>query len=265
MKENLTPLLDGANKLEDIIEYSSDKRKVSFGLCDFDVFLQEYAIDKTVEIVTMEECKFSDLAFLAELKNLKELHIYYPSESSVSMIDLKACLKIQKLGLPKCNITKIEGLKNMLNLESLFLQHNEISKIQGLENLSRLKELDMSGNRIKCIEGMDNLVGLETLSLMDNKIKKIEGLGNLINLKQLYLLQNCIQEIEGLDHLTNLELLGLSTNNLFHGVKYVTRQELMTYIGHLPKLKSFNAYNFPLPERIYLQHNPDCYKEEELL
>ena len=73
INENPSPFLDGANKLEDIIEYSSDKRKVSFGLCDFDVFLQEYAIDKTVEIVTMEECKFSDLAFLAELKNLKEL------------------------------------------------------------------------------------------------------------------------------------------------------------------------------------------------
>lgn len=258
MNENPTPFLDGANKLEDIIEYSIDKRKVSFGLCNFDVFLKEYSIEKSVEIITIEESIFSSLKFLSQLPNLKEIYIDNSFENPMSLTDFSPLEHLRNISISHCAITEIQSLDNMVEMESILLSDGNITKIQGLENLTQLKSLDLTGNQIRRIEGLDYLITLESLSLMDNKIKKIEGLDNLINLKKLYLLQNCIQEIEGIDHLTNLELLGLSTNNLFHGAKYVTRQELMKYIGHLPKLKSFNAYKFPLPERIYLQHNPDC-------
>jgi hypothetical protein len=51
-----------------------------------------------------------------------------------------------------------------------------------------------------------------------------------------------------LDNLKNLEVLTLDINHLFQGASYVSKQELEKYIGHLPNLKSFNTYKFPLPE-----------------
>jgi Leucine-rich repeat (LRR) protein len=137
MNENPSPFLDGANKLEDIIEYSDDRHKVTFGSCDFDVFLEEYSIDDSVEIMFVSECKFSDLTFLGQLPNLKEFYIDYPYENFVSLTDLKSCFKLEKLVAVNCRIKKIEGLADLINLESLTLFINEIPKIQGIETLTR--------------------------------------------------------------------------------------------------------------------------------
>ena len=258
MKENPTPFLDGANALEDIVEYSEDRHKVIFGLCDFDVFLEEYSIDDSVEIMFVSESKFSNLTFLGQLPNLREFYIDYPFENFVSLVDLKACYKLEKLVAVNCHIKKIEGLEDLEHLESVTLFINEIPKIEGLETLTGLKELDLSSNQIEKIEGLDNLLALESLNLSANKIRKIEDLENLINLKSLRLRQNHIRVIEGLNNLKKLEFLHLGANYLFQGAVFVLKQDLEKYISDLPSLKKFNNYKFPLSEKIYLDPSSDC-------
>ena len=255
MNDNPLSYLDGANKLEDVIKYSDNKRKVTIGLCNFDVFLEEYSIDDFVEIISITESKFSDLTFLGELPNLRELYIDYPYENFMSLADLKDCVKLEKIIAVNCGIKKIEGLEKLENLTTLILFINEIPRIKGLETLTELKKLDLSSNMIEKIEGLDNMVSLESLNLSSNKIRKIEGLENLSNLKTLDLSQNLIQEIEGLEDLTKLEDLTISINNLFQGDKHVSKQELEKYLNIFPNLKSFNANKLPLPDRIHLRHN----------
>jgi Leucine-rich repeat (LRR) protein len=257
MKNDISPFLNGANKVEDIVEYSSDLKKVSFGGCNLDVFLQTNPIPDSVESVSIEECKFSHLTFLNDLDNLTELYVRTPFKSIVSMTDLSPFISLRSLSLYECKIEQIQGLENLVNLERLILPINKISKIEGLENLHNLRLLALSSNNIKKVERLGNLTALGTLDLDNNQIKKLEGLDALINLKELYLNQNYIRVIEGLGNLKKLEKLDLGANLLFQGARYVSRQELMKYIGHLPKLKRFNQYRLPFPEKIYLYHNQD--------
>jgi hypothetical protein len=78
MNENPSPFLDGANKVEDIVEYSSDFRKVLFGNCKLEIFLKEHPIPDSIEVVEIKECLFSSFSFLHHLTNLKDLIIISP-------------------------------------------------------------------------------------------------------------------------------------------------------------------------------------------
>jgi len=205
---------------------------------------------------TVSDCNI--LKFLCQLPNLKEIYIDNSFDNPISLTDLGPLKHLRNIAISHCGITEIQGLGNMVEMESILLSGGNITKIQGLENLTRLKLLDLGGNKIERIEGLDNLVALKMLSFGNNLIKKIKGLETLVDLKRLFLQSNCIQQIEGLDNQKSLEVLSLGNNNLFQGAKYVSRYELMKYIEHLANLKYFNEYRFPLREKIYLRHNPDC-------
>ena len=82
---------------------------------------------------------------------------------------------IQRLGLRKNLIKKIEGLENNLKLEELELYDNRIRVIENLSHLTNLVYLDLSFNRIKVIEGLETLVNVRKLYLVSNRIKKVSN------------------------------------------------------------------------------------------
>ena len=257
MKNDISPFLNGVSKIEDIVDYSNDLKEISFGGCNLDVFLQANSIPDSVESVSIKMCEFSHLTFLSHLENLTELYIRTPYKSTVSMKQLSSFTSLRSLSLYECKIEQIQGLETLTNLERLILPINKISKIDGLEHLHNLRLLALGSNNIKKIENLSNLTALETLDLESNQIEKLEGLDTLISLRELYLNHNYIRIIEGLDNLKRLEKLDLGVNLLFQGAGYVSIQELLKYIEYLPKLKSFNQYKLPFPEKIYLYHNQD--------
>lgn len=82
---------------------------------------------------------------------------------------------MQKLGLRKNLIKKIEGIETNTQLEELELYDNKIAKLENLNHLSNLIILDLAFNVIKEITpgSLDGLVNLQKIFLSANKLKKI--------------------------------------------------------------------------------------------
>ena len=84
-------------------------------------------------------------------------------------------INLQRLGLRKNLIKKIEGIETCHNLVELELYDNKISKLENLNHLKNLTFLDLAFNVIKEVTpgSLDGLTNLRKLYLSANKIKKI--------------------------------------------------------------------------------------------
>jgi internalin A len=184
-------------------------------LCHFEVkisnvsFLSELSDMRELYLTDNE---VSDIRPLADLTNLTLLDL---SKNQISDISPLARLrKLQGLRLDENQIQNISPLAGLNSLTELFLGRNQISSISGLSGLTNLGWLFLSGNQIEDISPLAGLSNLNTLGLGGNEISDISPLWGLKNLEHLSLRQNQIINIAPLRGLKNLTILSLSGNQI---------------------------------------------------
>ena len=155
----------------------------------------------------------SDVAPLANLTNLRNLHLNYNTISDIS--PLENLTKLTSLTLSFNNISGISPLANLTKLIRLDLSGNTISDVASLANLTKLTSLTLSGNTISDVASLANLTKLTSLDLSINTISDIAPLANLTKLTSLSLYSNTtISDASPLANLTKLTSLSLWGNTI---------------------------------------------------
>ena len=103
---------------------------------------------------------------LSKNETLESFNITNQNIKNMSFI--KKFLKLKRLTLNSCRITKMEGLENLTELVYLALETNEITKIEGIENLRNLITLDLWNNRISDITPISKNTSINHLNLQSN-------------------------------------------------------------------------------------------------
>jgi protein phosphatase 1 regulatory subunit 7 len=131
-----------------------------------------------------------------------------PIEPESEVVDFCMQYRIPKIeGLEECKTLKVSFLSYFVNrfrvLQKLGLRKNLVKKIENIEHCTELVELELYDNRITKIENLEPLSKLIILDLAFNAIKEVTPgcLDSLVNLKKLYLSANKIKKIQGLDKL----------------------------------------------------------------
>ena len=183
--------------------------------------------DKDYDSVTklsLSGKKITDITFLKQCKNLKQLYLNNTGISDIS--PLAGLTNLTELSLIDNRISNISPLSQLTSLTWLVLTGNQISNISVLAGLTNLTELYLSRNQISNISVLEGLTSLTELFLIDNQISDIGPLAKLTNLTVLSLYNNPIHDISSLKGLT--ELIQLDLNN--------TEINDLTPIGGLDKL-----------------------------
>ncbi len=170
---------------------------------------------KTLSITfqRQDDSRIEDFTPIADLHELKELHISYVEEEDLSF--LGEMHTVTELFLSSCQLKDTAFLGEMSQLESLSLSMTPVDDMAVLENLTELKKLSLAGNQgASNIEIIGKLSKLEDLELRECGIGDIQFLSSLKELRALNLNSNSISDITPLEGLTGLERLELSKNEL---------------------------------------------------
>ncbi len=175
-----------------------------------------------LEVLNLSENELenSDIASLAEIKNLTRLDLSHNKITDVGV--LKNNLKLQELDLSyNCldttdNKNSIMSLNRLSKLQKLNLENNKINDISPISNLTDITDLNLNSNKITP-SSIDSIVGLSAL-------KKIclgynDGLSDLSSFYSLQYITN----------LNYIDLSGISLSGQFQK-KFPTSTNLQTLI-----------------------------------
>jgi hypothetical protein len=178
---------------------------------------------------------FSDIGFLREMHNLKDVTIRGNSQLT-DITPLASLPRLKRLYLSFCpNILSIEPLSNLVNLEYLLPSYEKPTDCAELQNLTKLKELHLNMTPITSVEYISHLTELENMSIIiPNETFDISQLRRLKKFKELILYGKKTRiDLNALKYLTNLEYLELL------GFIDLDLQPL----AHLPYLKHIDFYD----------------------
>ena len=156
----------------------------------------------------------SDIAPLARLVNLKELHLERNTISDVT--PLTGLTGLTKLHLYSNTISDLGPLTGLAKLEELLLGGNPISDLTPLStaDLNSLEVLHLWRCEIEDVSPLAGLAGLRVLHLYGNRVEDVSPLSSLTGLEELHLAQNSISDTGPLTGLADLTLLHLWGNHI---------------------------------------------------
>ncbi len=152
----------------------------------------------------------TDLSPLAELTQLKELHLYGNAVTSIDALENLSQLTIVDLAQNK--LKSIASLRNKPELETLYAESNRIETLPSFESNSKLTSLYLSDNDIEGVTGLSGLSALESLELDSNELGPAVNLPGLSSLKLLDISNNQISEIQLEDSQVSLQIINISQN-----------------------------------------------------
>ncbi|MGL6129702.1 leucine-rich repeat domain-containing protein [Chryseobacterium artocarpi] len=192
--------------------------------------------------ISFYDYELSDLSFLSNLINLKELSLDCNSQFSslggfLHLTELEALYiqgsiiesideiytfhKLEYLNIVYSKIKDISSLEKLSGtLKGLYLSDNQIEDISCLTSLYQLEYFHASKNKITNIPDLTALKNLKEITLNDNKIKSFDGLSNLKNLKKIEASDNQVENIDLLSNLNGIEELYVR-NNLISDISSV--------------------------------------------
>ncbi len=190
-------------------------------------FLERLTIDKSVS---------GELTYIANLSNLKELHITGTTVASQELPIIARLPNLEKLTLNNCNLSTTAGLElakklvyldlgnNVIrnitslsaleNLQALNLQHNAVNNLGALSSLTQLLILDVSYNNLTTLSPITSVTSLTWLEAGYNSVKELNGFQNLTALVYLDMSYNALEDISQLASCSALSQLNVSTNAL---------------------------------------------------
>ncbi|MBD5140524.1 MAG: leucine-rich repeat domain-containing protein [Ruminococcus sp.] len=202
------------DKIEDVSKALSgikDYSGIYFQLRDAEVsdlsFLTELPNLKEVEI---NFCHIDDYSALGDIPTLETLSLLYSGTRDISQLEsLTRYANLKSLRIYHSSINDISFIKGLPNLEDLDISYTDVEDISPISSLTNLKHLDIY-NQISDISPIADLTGLEYLSFEYYNSDCINTLSKLTNLKRLVVYIRGNNDISSLGNLSDLEYLRIS-------------------------------------------------------
>lgn len=112
-----------------------------------------------LETLSVNDCEFSDVSFISDLKSLKSLSLsgIYMSEYPISDISfVQGLTELESLSLSSLGIVDISALENLKKLEYLNLSYNGISDVTPISELTNLTFINLTQNIISDVSSLTN-------------------------------------------------------------------------------------------------------------
>ena len=165
-----------------------------------------------LESLDLTNNTISDLTVLSNLTGLKELRLTNNPIRSVSY--LNNCLKLERLFIENCGVSKLSGIAGNAALRELYASNNEIEDISVLSGCTALQVLDIANNSVSDISVITAFPDLHELIACNNRITAIPKIDANTPLWNVNLNQNQIGDVTGLAEMKCLNFLYIDYNKV---------------------------------------------------
>lgn len=189
-----------------------------------------------LERLNLMDSGVSDVSFLANLPELRELDLSYSGDDArrpnhVSDISaLSACSKLEEVDLTGNELTDLTGLESSAaSLRSLTISKNQVVSLVPLAGCAELRDLYADRNALTSLAGLEEAAKLQTLQVNNNVISDLTPLTNL-HLWNLLAEHNHISDLTPLAGHEDMRRLRLGYNDLtsLAGCEALLRLEELT-------------------------------------
>lgn len=157
----------------------------------------------------LNNCAISNLAFIAALPVLEQLHVWGGAFTDLSpLADCDVLSGLNLGGNP--GITNFAALHLLPRLDWLNLDDTGITDISFVASMPILRDLSLWAGHVRDLSPLANATNLVNLQLGHNEVTNAAPLAGCTNLESLDLLNNPVQDISPLSGLTNLTHLVLN-------------------------------------------------------
>ena len=218
----------GVSLLEDLggLRNMSDMKDLSLYVGSVKDFSPLSGMTKMTDLQLTGDFYFTDLSFLSNMTELRELYINGSSESTLKdYTDLQDLTKLQTLHISASGMSSLKGLENMSELRDARLSGNAgigatYSDTEPLRNLTKLQSLYLPprgyDTETYCdLSGLSGMTSLQELDL-SGKIQSLEPLAGLTSLKTLDINDQSDDTSPVLDLRPLASLKSVTDLNLFH-------------------------------------------------
>ncbi len=181
------------------------------GITDFAPLLQL----PRLAFLNLNSCAVSNLAFVAALSPLNELHVWGGTFTDISSLAAQPQLLRLNLG-NNHGITNLTVLDSLTRIEGLFIDSMGLTNLDFVPNMPQLAELNVWDNAVQDLTPLTAVTNLLNLNLGYNRLTNVT------------LLAGC----------TNLETLGLGANQITD----------LSFVTSLPRLWYLNVSDNPIPD-----------------
>ena len=173
-----------------------------------------YSLDADDQVIalSLRNCEITDVAPLANLKQLTKLYLIV--NQIIDVAPLAKLTQLTRLDLDRNQIIDVAPLAKLTQLEGLSLIGNQIIDVAPLAKLTQLEGLSLISNQIIDVAPLAKLTQLKSLSLGSNQIIDVAPLAKLTRLNELYLHSNQISAVAPLAKLTQLTSLNIDRNQI---------------------------------------------------
>ncbi len=203
------------------------------------IFFGDRNFDISDTVVLVANVVPSDYSPLAEMKNLRELHIIQsdPHENLYAGADVD-----------------LSPLAALQQLEVLVLQEQPVTDISVLQEIGTLKRLDLRETRVRDTAVLSHFAGLEELVLRNTAVTDIKPLESLSHLKKLDIAYTAVTDLSALSNAVSLQSL------LAEGSQISDVTPLLS----LPQLSQFTFHETRLSSLCVISHL-QCFQTAEML
>ena len=209
-----------SNDLWTIKEFTVPADASTYGDMRYMVFLEKLTIEKGVS---------GQLQVLANLSNLKELHITDTTVSADELQIIGTLTALEKLTLNTCTLSTTEGLEKLTALSYLNLSNNTIRNISALSAMVELKELYMKRNALQDLSALSSCTVLSKLDVSYNALTSFAPVANLPLLTYMDISHNQIADMSNAAFMTALTELR-ANNNYITDIGALANCAQLTYI-----------------------------------
>ena len=189
---------------------------------------------KASQVVELDCRNQSDAPKITELSGIEHFtqleRLFMPKNNISDISNLASLTKLKKLDLSDNPLFDISALAGLVNLQKLELNNTQIDDISPLRQMRNISTLVLSYNNIVDISPLNDMTEMKVLLIYNNHIENIEPLANMSQLQLLYLRYNDIKDVEPLANLSLLQVLDLGRNDI-------------TYIDALENLNNVLSIN----------------------
>jgi len=202
--------------------------------------------------LNLNNCGVRDLAFVAALPPLTELHVWggrftdlapLLSQTGLQWLNLgnnpgladftvlDHLTEIQYLWLDSVGLTNLAFVGYMPQLVELNLWNNAVSDLTPLAAVPQLVRLNVGANQLTDLSFVGNLPGLERLEVSENPISDLTPLIGLTHLTQLGIGATLATNLAPVATLTNLTELSVRGLGLAHNLSFLAPLTRLQWLG----------------------------------
>ena len=166
-----------------------------------------------LEKLTIDSGATGQFSNIADLSNLKELHISGTTVTDSELALIGKLPHLEALTISHCSLSTIAGLENATKLRKLDLSSNALRTLDPLSAL-KLTHLNLSDNAIEDLTAISTISTLQELDVSTNKLTTLSPIMTITGLQVLSAGSNTLTDIAGIQQLTALQKLSLSFNQI---------------------------------------------------